>query len=79
MPASFGVGLVVYHLKDAAAKIINPVTGDTTSGRVLTTEVRYPSLGGTGTGPATSAPPASAYGPFPVVVFAGGFETMPET
>ncbi len=46
-------------------------TGGETPGRTLTTEVRYPRL--------TGSRAASQYGPFPVIVFAHGFDTLPST
>jgi len=50
---------------------VNPQTGGALPGRKLTVQVRYPVLVG--------GKSAARYGPFPVVVFAHGFETMPAT
>jgi predicted dienelactone hydrolase len=56
------------------------VTEPATSGhadRTLTTYVRYPAVPGTG-GPQTPATPDRASGPFPLVVFSGGYAVSPE-
>jgi len=53
-------------------------TGGETPGRTLTTEIRYPTLASTST-ETKDAKPASRYGPFPVIVFAHGFDTLPST
>lgn len=47
------------------------------SGRVLTTEVRYPTLKGNLAKETAGAAPAKAFGPFPVIVFAHGFGVSP--
>ena len=46
--------------------------------RSLTTYVRYPAVAGTG-GPQTPATPYRGSGPFPLVVFSGGYAVSPET
>ena len=54
-------------------------TGGETPGRQLTTEIRYPTLDSTHSPETKGASPASQYGPFPVIVFAHGFDTLPST
>lgn len=46
--------------------------------RTLVTEIRYPTLDDAA-GEVAGAPPASSRGPFPVVVFAHGYDVTPDT
>lgn len=78
-PASFRVGITSYRWSEPGGVTVNPQTGGALPGRSLTVEIRYPTLeGGTAT-ETSAATPASRFGPYPVVVFAHGFETMPAT
>ncbi len=78
-PASYNVGLTTFHFTDPSRDTPNPGTGALQTGRVLTTEVFYPTVKGSPDAETANAAPASAFGPFPVIVFAHGFNTMPET
>lgn len=75
-PSSYHVGLVVFHWTDATRTTVSP-SGTAVSGRVLTTEVRYPTLRGSAASETPGAAPATKDGPFPVVVFAHGFDVSP--
>jgi dienelactone hydrolase len=75
-PSSFAVGLCVLRLVDAS-RVIHLPNGRTVP-RALLTYVRYPALGAPGRTDFPDAPPARAYGPFPVVVFAHGFAVTPD-
>jgi predicted esterase len=79
-PASFGVGLESFSWSEHGPHIFTVTpTGGETPGRKLTTQIRYPTLAGSGGADADDAKPASRYGPFPVIVFAHGFDTLPST
>jgi dienelactone hydrolase len=49
----------------------------TTEPRTLVTYVRYPAKGNVGQNDLPNAAPASAYGPFPLIVFGHGFAVTP--
>lgn len=77
-PNSFEVGITTFHWTDSSRTTYNaadPV--DPISGRVLTTQVRYPTLDGSSDRVVTGAKPATGDGPFPVIVFAHGFDVSP--
>jgi predicted dienelactone hydrolase len=74
-PSSFAVGLRVLHLVDTTRTIT--FRNGTTEPRPLLTYVRYPALGAPGGTDLSDAPAASAYGPFPLVVFGHGFDLTP--
>ena len=74
-PSSFAVGVRVLRLVDTSRTITLP--NGTTAPRTLTTIVRYPVLGPSGHTDVSNAPPARAYGPFPLVVFGHGFAVTP--
>lgn len=76
-PTSYDVGLTTFHWTDGDETTIT-AAGGTKDGRVLTTEVRYPTLSGSATSEKTDAPPATTDGPFPVIVFAHGFDVSPQ-
>lgn len=46
--------------------------------RTLVTYVRYPAVGASGATDVLNAPPASAAGPYPLIVFAHGFAVTPK-
>jgi hypothetical protein len=77
LPPSFEVGIHTFHWTDTTR---THLTADLTTepGRVLTTEVRYPTLDGAAGREMVDAPPATAGRPFPVIVFAHGFITEPD-
>lgn len=78
LPAAFEVGIHTFHWdrKGAGVTHIGP-TGAALPGRVLTTEIRYPTLAGTAGEETSNAAPSKVGGPYPVIVFAHGFETEP--
>ena len=66
-----------YAWKDAAGTTVNPLpTGAAIPGRILTTEIRYPTVRGSA-GSETPGARAATGGPFPVIVFAHGFDVSP--
>ena len=77
-----GVGMrtVVWTDTDTnAGLVVNPAPGGSAGPRKLVTEIWYPSVGGSKTTPTVRARPDYSGGPFPVVVFAHGFDTLPST
>jgi len=74
-PVTFAVGLRVLHLADSSRTITLP--SGTTEPRPLLTYVRYPALGPAAGTDVANAAPASAYGPFPLVIFGHGFAHTP--
>jgi hypothetical protein len=77
LPASFEVGIHTFHWTDSGRTHLTPQL-TTAPGRVLTTEVRYPTLAGKAGREVLNALPATAGRPFPVIVFAHGFITEPD-
>jgi hypothetical protein len=59
--------------------VFNPVQGGAAGPRTLVTEIWYPSIGGSETTPTDGEKPDYGGGPFPVIVFAHGFDTLPAT
>jgi hypothetical protein len=79
-PTSYNVGVTVFDWSDPSRPTPSPTpTGTSVNGRLLKTEVWYPTLRGSATGLTGGARPASGEGPFPVVFFAHGFDTTPQT
>lgn len=79
-PVHFGVGIATCTFVDTTRTTFNYLTGVSTPGRRLVTEIRYPTTAvGPGAGERTNATPARSHGPFPLVVFAHGFDTTPNT
>ncbi len=76
LPASFHVGIHTFSLDDTAATHIGP-SGGQLAGRILTTQVRYPTLAGSSGKELRDATAATAGAPYPVIVFAHGFDTEP--
>jgi dienelactone hydrolase len=70
-----GSALVVVRLVDASRDLRLPHRGP--QPRVLMTYVRYPTRDGGQDEDHVGAPPAQADGPFPLVVFAHGFDVTP--
>ena len=75
-PSSSAVGLRVLRLVDRSRKI--RLKGGRTAPRTLVTYVRYPALGAREEVDAVDAAPASASGPYPLVVFGHGFAVTPQ-
>lgn len=83
LPPSFHVGIVTVVFTDESRPTLSYAPDQApvviAHKRVISTEIRYPTLA-TGSGPELRrAPPASGYGPFPVVLFAHGYAVMPDT
>ena len=74
-PPSFAVGLRVLRFLDRS-RTIRPRDGELEP-RTLVTYVRYPALGAPGQTDVPDAVPASAGGPYPLVVFGHGFAVTP--
>ncbi len=77
LPASFEVGIHTFQWADTAPGVSHVGPDGTVPGRQLITEVRYPTLAGAAGFETKNAPPASVGAPFPVVVFAHGYDTEP--
>jgi hypothetical protein len=78
IPTSYHVGVQTFFWDETGTGVyhVGP-TGQQLPGRVLTTQVRYPTITGRAASETPNALPATAGGPFPVIVFAHGFETVP--
>ena len=77
-PSAVGVGLRSVTWTDAGFAV-NPEPGGSARPRTLVTQIYYPSIGGSKTTPATGQAPDYHGGPYPVIVFAHGFDTLPST
>jgi hypothetical protein len=77
-PTSFQVGIRTVTWVEPTGVAVNPATHQS-SPRTLVTEIRYPTLAGANGTETSNAPPSIRYGPYPVVVFAHGFNTDPST
>ena len=73
---SFAVGLRVLRLVDESRTI--RLKDGRSEPRTLVTYVRYPALGAPGQTDVPNAEPATAGGPYPLVVFAHGFAVTPQ-
>jgi predicted dienelactone hydrolase len=76
-PGPFAVGKIVITFTDKSRGVTLP--GRRHGPRVLRTVIRYPAIGDPSQLDVRDAPPASVDGPFPVIVFAHGFEATPDT
>jgi fermentation-respiration switch protein FrsA (DUF1100 family) len=74
--SSFAVGLRVLRLTDRGRTI--RLGRGRSEPRTLVTYVRYPALGAPGQLDVPNAAPASAEGPYPLIVFAHGFAVTPQ-
>jgi dienelactone hydrolase len=78
LPPSFAVGVVDQTFVNPAGVAVDYATGGTMP-RTLLTEIRYPTLTtAPGTDEVAGATPARSYGPFPLVVFAHGYDVVPD-
>ncbi len=78
-PAVYNVGVATFDWKDTSRSTYNPLSPDSPiPGRVLTTQVRYPTVKGSASAETPNAAPATADGPFPVIVFAHGYDLSPD-
>lgn len=77
-PASYHVGRTVFTWVDTTRQTVNgPDPAAPIPGRVLETEVLYPTTAGAAGRETAGAVPASAGAPFPVIAFAHGFDVSP--
>jgi hypothetical protein len=76
----YSVGLATCVFVDHSRSTRNYLTGVVTPSRTLRTEIRYPTLSGIpGHSETTNAHAATAHAPFPLVVFAHGYDVTPDT
>ncbi|MFZ2057068.1 MAG: hypothetical protein WAV54_06645 [Acidimicrobiales bacterium] len=78
-PATFGVGLSSATWTESQGSTENFYEGTSRPGRVMQVEILYPTLGVKPPTVMAWAPPAYRYGPYPVIVFAHGFNVDPGT
>jgi dienelactone hydrolase len=78
-PANFGVGLGLVTWDETQGYTENFYTGTTTRGRFLKVEILYPTLSVKAPAVKVLAAPAYRFGPYPVVVFAHGYDVDPDT
>jgi dienelactone hydrolase len=79
-PTSFGVGIVRCTFVDATRSTQDYDNSTTRHGRVLVTEVRYPTtVGAHGRSEIPGAAPARSFGPYPLVIFGHGYDLTPDT
>lgn len=78
-PASFGVGLGIVTWVDSQGSTENFYEGTTEPGRKLEVEILYPTLSVKAPAVKVMAAPAYRFGPYPVVVFAHGYNVDPNT
>ena len=77
-----GIGIKTVTWTDtnaAAALVVNPAPGGYAKRRSFVTEIWYPSTNKSKTGAVLGAKPDYRAGPYPVIVFAHGFDTLPST
>jgi dienelactone hydrolase len=77
LPVSTTVGLRVITFVDHTR--VERFRGGTVKPRTLITQIRYPALGSADADDVRDAPPLTAAGPFPLVVFGHGFAETPTT
>jgi dienelactone hydrolase len=78
-PTSFGVGLGIVTWDETQGYTENFYEGTTQSGRVMQVEILYPTLVVKPPAVVPLAMPAYRFGPYPVIVFAHGFDVDPNT
>ncbi|MGA3354181.1 MAG: hypothetical protein ABSD85_13505 [Acidimicrobiales bacterium] len=79
-PSGIGVKTVTWtDTNSSAAQVVSPAVGGHSSPRTFVTEIWYPSTHKSKAGPVAGAKPDYRDGPYPVVVFAHGFDTLPST
>lgn len=72
------VGLTSCTFVDTSRPTFDYATGVSKPGRILRTEIRYPTTNGSSSAATAGAHPAYRRGPFPLVVFAHGFTIDPD-
>jgi hypothetical protein len=75
----YAVGVSSCTFVDSSRATEDFATGADIAGRLLVTEIRYPTTSpAPGNVETSGAAPARRYGPFPLVVFAPGYQTTPD-
>ena len=77
-PAAFGVGLSIVTWDEAQGVTENFRAGTSQAGRTMQVEILYPTLGPPGS-VVDLAAPAYRFGPYPLIVFAHGYNVDPNT
>jgi hypothetical protein len=79
-PSEFNIGIHTFDWTETGPGVfhVGP-TGSSIPGRTLDTEIRYPTLAGSAGIETTNALPSHDGGPYPVIVFAHGFQTDPSS
>ena len=78
-PAAFGVGLRTATWTEEHGSTENFYEGTSRPGRLMQIEILYPTLAVKPPAVRARAAPAYRYGPYPVIVFAHGFDVDPNT
>ncbi len=78
-PAAFGVGMSIATWTEEHGSTENFYEGTSRPGRTMQVEILYPTLASRTRGVTAWATPAYRYGPYPVIVFAHGFDVDPNT
>jgi dienelactone hydrolase len=79
-PVHFAVGLTQCTFVDGSRSTKHYGSGAITAGRTLVTEIRYPTISPSpGIVETAGASPARRHGPFPLVIFAHGYDLSPDT
>ena len=79
-PVHYSVGTVRCTFVDLSRSTKHYGSGAITPGRTLVTEIRYPTISPMhGVQETQSANPARRHGPFPLVIFAHGYDLTPDT
>lgn len=78
-PAAFGVGLWTATWTEPQGSTENFYEGTSEPGRQMQVEILYPTLSVKAPAVKPWAPPAYRFGPYPVIVFAHGFDVDPNT
>ena len=78
-PAAFGVGVSVATWTDTRGTTENFYEGTSSPGRIMQVEILYPTVAVKARVVKPWAAPAYRYGPYPVIVFAHGYDVDPNT
>jgi dienelactone hydrolase len=76
-PTTFDVGVITVTWVNPDGVAVDYATGGDMA-RTLVTEIRYPTLAGSSAGQTPGASPAYRFGPYPVIVFAHGYDLTPD-
>jgi hypothetical protein len=77
-PTTFEVGITTVTWVNPDGVAVDYATGGYMP-RTLVTEIRYPTLGADAANQTPDAPPAYRFGPYPVIVFAHGWDLTPDS